>query len=60
MELHDSNVLEYVLADGSKIPVCPSCNEPKVKVYFLIHCATMISCKERCAKFAAWAESLKN
>ena len=60
MELHDSNVLEYVLADGSKILVRPSGTEPKVKVYILIQGATMISCKERCAKFAAWAESLKN
>lgn len=60
LELCNSNVLEYGLADGSKILIRPSGTEPKVKVYLLIQGETAASCRERCEKFAAWADSLKN
>ena len=59
MELVDSNVLEYVFEDGSKLIVRPSGTEPKIKVYILIHGGTMEECKARVAKLAAWAEELK-
>ncbi len=60
LELCNSNVLEYGLADGSKILIRPSGTEPKVKVYLLIQGETAASCRERCEKFAAWADSLKD
>ncbi|MGP1377024.1 MAG: phospho-sugar mutase [Bulleidia sp.] len=60
LELCNSNVLEYGLADGSKILIRPSGTEPKVKVYLLIQGETAASCRERCEKFATWADSLKN
>lgn len=59
MELKDSNVLEYVFADGSKVLVRPSGTEPKVKVYILIHGGTMADCQARVDKLAEWAESLR-
>ena len=35
MELCDSNVLGYVLEDGSTVLVRPSGTEPKIKIYIL-------------------------
>lgn len=58
MELKDSNVLEYQLADGSKILVRPSGTEPKVKVYLLVKADTQQQCQERIALFTEWAKSL--
>ena len=37
IELPQSNVLQFVLADGSKISARPSGTEPKIKFYFSVH-----------------------
>lgn len=37
IELPKSNVLQFILADGSKISARPSGTEPKIKFYFSIH-----------------------
>ncbi len=37
IELPKSNVLQFVLADGSKISVRPSGTEPKIKFYFSVN-----------------------
>ena len=58
MELKDSNVLSYVLADGSTVLVRPSGTEPKIKVYVLAAGDTLGACRESVAAYAAWAETL--
>lgn len=37
IELPKSNVLQFLLADGSKISARPSGTEPKIKFYFSVH-----------------------
>jgi len=37
LELPESNVLQFVLEDGSKISARPSGTEPKIKFYFSVH-----------------------
>jgi len=37
LQLPKSNVLQFVLADGSKISARPSGTEPKIKFYFSVH-----------------------
>jgi phosphoglucomutase len=37
IELPRSNVLQFILADGSKISARPSGTEPKIKFYFSVH-----------------------
>ena len=37
IQLPKSNVLQFVLADGSKISARPSGTEPKIKFYFSVH-----------------------
>jgi phosphoglucomutase len=37
ISLPESNVLQFVLADGSKISARPSGTEPKIKFYFSVH-----------------------
>ncbi|MBN9384885.1 MAG: phospho-sugar mutase [Chitinophagaceae bacterium] len=37
IELPQSNVLQFVLADGTKISARPSGTEPKIKFYFSVH-----------------------
>src|SRR6202012_3840189 len=37
IELPKSNVLQFVLEDGSKISARPSGTEPKIKFYFSVH-----------------------
>ena len=59
MELKDSNVLRYEMADGTSLIVRPSGTEPKVKVYILASGATADECAGTIVKYAAWAESLK-
>ena len=39
IELPQSNVLQFILADGSKISARPSGTEPKIKFYFSVHTA---------------------
>ena len=60
MELSGSNVLRYELSDGTSLIVRPSGTEPKVKVYILTNGDSRAACNERVAKYAAWAESLKD
>ena len=60
MELSGSNVLRYEMADGTSIIVRPSGTEPKVKVYILANGADKEECDGKVAKYAAWAESLKD
>jgi len=37
IELPQSNVLQFILADGSKISARPSGTEPKIKFYFSVY-----------------------
>lgn len=37
LELPESNVLQFILEDGSKISARPSGTEPKIKFYFSVH-----------------------
>jgi phosphoglucomutase len=37
LELPQSNVLQFILEDGSKISARPSGTEPKIKFYFSVH-----------------------
>ena len=59
MELTDSNVLRYEMADGTSLIVRPSGTEPKVKVYILTSGVDQAACDEKVAKYAAWADTLK-
>ena len=58
MELSGSNVLAFVLADGTVLIVRPSGTEPKVKVYVLCRGENMPEAREKTAKYAAWAMGL--
>ena len=60
MELSGSNVLRYEMADGTSLIVRPSGTEPKVKVYILANGASGQEAEDKVAKYAAWAETLKN
>ena len=60
MELSGSNVLRYEMADGTSVIVRPSGTEPKVKVYILANGLSGSDCDAKVAKYAAWAEGLKN
>lgn len=59
MELKDSNVLRYEMADGTSLIVRPSGTEPKIKVYILANAESADECAKTIVKYAAWAESLK-
>lgn len=59
MALVGSNVLAYDLADETTIVVRPSGTEPKIKVYVLAKGKDSTDSQERVAKYAAWAETLK-
>ena len=37
IQLPQSNVLQFILADGSKVSARPSGTEPKIKFYFSVH-----------------------
>jgi phosphoglucomutase len=37
LEGHESNVLQFMTADGSKISIRPSGTEPKIKIYFSVN-----------------------
>jgi phosphoglucomutase len=39
IDLPKSNVLQFILEDGSKISARPSGTEPKIKFYFSVHTA---------------------
>ena len=46
-----SNVLKYILEDGSWIAVRPSGTEPKIKFYMGVKAATQEEAQEKLAKF---------
>ncbi len=54
-----SNVLYFELADGSSFIIRPSGTEPKIKVYVLCRGEDRAECDERTARYAAYAEGLK-
>ena len=58
MELRDSNVLSYVLQDGTTVVVRPSGTEPKIKVYVLAKGTDREDCAARVTRYAAWAKAL--
>ena len=60
MELSGSNVLRYLLADGTDLVSRPSGTEPKIKVYVLATGPDAAACREKTAKYAAWTDELKN
>ena len=60
MELSGSNVLRYELEDGTSFIVRPSGTEPKIKVYILTSAPSRAECDARVAKYAAFAETLKD
>ncbi|GGA83642.1 phospho-sugar mutase [Puia dinghuensis] len=45
IQLPNSNVLQFILADGSKISARPSGTEPKIKFYFSVH-TTLATARE--------------
>ena len=55
-----SNVLYFELSDGSSFIIRPSGTEPKIKVYLLVKDETQDACKEKIARYAAYAETLKD
>ena len=59
MALVGSNVLAYDLADETTLVVRPSGTEPKIKVYVLTKGKDSTDSQEKVAKYAAWAETLK-
>ena len=59
MALVGSNVLAYDLADETTLVVRPSGTEPKIKVYVLAKGKDSTDSQEKVAKYAAWAEKLK-
>ena len=59
MELRDSNVLRYEMADGTSVLVRPSGTEPKIKVYVLTRGADADACAANLTKYAAWVAGLK-
>ena len=60
MELSGSNVLRYELEDGTSFIIRPSGTEPKIKVYILTSDATMEAADAKVAKYAEFAETIKN
>ncbi len=48
IDLPKSNVLQFILEDGSKISIRPSGTEPKIKFYFGVK--DNLNCKEDFAK----------
>ncbi|MBQ4428118.1 MAG: phospho-sugar mutase [Oscillospiraceae bacterium] len=58
MELSESNVLSFILADGTVILVRPSGTEPKVKVYILAHGENLEATRAQVAEYVKWANSL--
>ena len=60
MELSDSNVLRYEMADGTSLIVRPSGTEPKVKVYILTQGKDADDAAANVAKYGEWVASLQN
>ena len=58
MELCGSNVLSYILADGTTVIVRPSGTEPKIKVYVLAKGENEMQCSDKIASCEKWADAL--
>ena len=58
MELRDSNVLAYLLADGTKVLVRPSGTEPKIKLYVNTRAASSEAALELNAALEKAAQAL--
>ena len=54
-----SNVLYFELDDGSSFIIRPSGTEPKIKVYLLVKDESQEKCQEKIARYAAYAETIK-
>lgn len=59
MELSGSNVVAYDLEDGSTFIIRPSGTEPKIKVYILTSGKSKEECDAKIAKYAAFANTIK-
>ena len=59
MELSNSNVLRFELADGTSIIARPSGTEPKIKVYILTQGKDAADAAANVAKYGEWVASLK-
>ena len=59
MELVGSNVLRYLLADGTDLVIRPSGTEPKIKVYVLASGPDSADCQAKIDRYSAWANELK-
>lgn len=59
LEMKGSNVLYFELGDGTSFIVRPSGTEPKIKIYILTRGESLDECRDKVAKFEAYAESLK-
>ena len=59
MELSNSNVLRFEMADGTSCIVRPSGTEPKVKVYVLAKGATADEAKANNEKYGKWVATLQ-
>ena len=55
-----SNVLYFELGDGSNFIIRPSGTEPKIKVYLLVKDDSQEACQAKIARYAAYAETLKD
>ena len=58
IELKGSNVLRFVMEDGSVVIVRPSGTEPKVKVYVMVSGDSREVCDKKLSLYASWAEAL--
>jgi len=58
IELSGSNVLRFMLSDGTVVIVRPSGTEPKIKVYIMASANTRALCDEKLEKYGKWAETL--
>ncbi|MDO4517366.1 MAG: phospho-sugar mutase [Bacillota bacterium] len=59
MELVGSNVLRYLLADGTDLVIRPSGTEPKIKVYVLAAGPNSADCQAKMDRYGAWANELQ-
>ena len=58
MELSDSNVLRFEMADGTSVIVRPSGTEPKIKVYIMTLGADEADAQANLKKYGQWVASL--
>ena len=59
MELSGSNVLRFIMEDGTVAIVRPSGTEPKVKVYLMVSGETRAECDKKLDNYESWAKSLQ-